>query len=128
MRLGDYFEEPGALPIDDESWQHYLAYLQSDTHQRKMEIDGVMRTVEFIDAYCCGAATQLYVFMSFRSLWFTFSGDMFMKGADCFIVLFSVISQTAFNDARDLLEHVLRGKDVNFYGPMLLVGIHYVPD
>ena len=52
---------------------------------------------------------------------FTAMRDLYMKNGQGFVLVYSIIAQSTFNDLPDLREQILRVKDVDDV-PMVLVG------
>jgi len=55
---------------------------------------------------------------------FTAMRDMYMKNGQGFILLYSITSQSTFEDIIDLREQILRVKDTNERVPMVICGHH----
>eukprot|EP00026_Physarum_polycephalum_P001610 Phypoly_transcript_01612.p1 GENE.Phypoly_transcript_01612~~Phypoly_transcript_01612.p1 ORF type:complete len:942 (+),score=162.08 Phypoly_transcript_01612:32-2857(+) len=52
---------------------------------------------------------------------FTAMRDLYMKNGQAFIILYSIIARSTFNDVADMRELILRIKDTDFI-PMILIG------
>ena len=78
-----------------------------DCYRKQIEVDGELCILEILDT----AGTEQ--FASFR--------DLYMKNGEGFVLVYSITSQSTFDDLQDLREQILRVKDTNDV-PMVLVG------
>jgi len=78
-----------------------------DSYRKQIEIDGGQCMLEILDT----AGTEQFTAMR----------DLYMKNGQGFVLVFSIIAQSTFNDLPDLREQILRVKDKDDV-PMVLVG------
>ncbi|KAK7600885.1 hypothetical protein V9T40_008326 [Parthenolecanium corni] len=78
-----------------------------DSYMKQIEVDGQQCMLEILDT----AGTEQFTAMR----------DLYMKNGQGFILVYSIISQSTFNDLQDLREQILRVKDAEDV-PMVLVG------
>lgn len=78
-----------------------------DSYRKQVEIDGTQCMLEILDT----AGTEQFTAMR----------DLYMKNGQGFVLVFSIIAQSTFNDLPDLREQILRVKDTDKV-PMVLVG------
>jgi len=78
-----------------------------DSYRKQVEIDGTQCMLEILDT----AGTEQFTAMR----------DLYMKNGQGFVLVFSIIAQSTFNDLPDLREQILRVKDKEDV-PMVLVG------
>lgn len=78
-----------------------------DSYRKQVEIDGQQCMLEILDT----AGTEQFTAMR----------DLYMKNGQGFILVYSIIAQSTFNDLPDLRDQILRVKDKDVV-PMLLVG------
>lgn len=78
-----------------------------DSYRKQVEIDGTQCMLEILDT----AGTEQFTAMR----------DLYMKNGQGFVLVFSLIAQSTFNDLPDLREQILRVKDTDNV-PMVLVG------
>jgi len=78
-----------------------------DSYRKQIEIDGGQCMLEILDT----AGTEQFTAMR----------DLYMKNGQGFVLVYSIIAQSTFNDLSDLREQILRVKDKDEV-PMVLVG------
>jgi len=78
-----------------------------DSYRKQVEIDNQQCMLEILDT----AGTEQFTAMR----------DLYMKNGQGFILVYSITSQSTFNDLQDLREQILRVKDRDDV-PMCLVG------
>jgi small GTP-binding protein len=78
-----------------------------DSYRKQVEIDGAQCMLEILDT----AGTEQFTAMR----------DLYMKNGQGFVLVYSIIAQSTFNDLPDLREQILRVKDKDEV-PMVLVG------
>jgi len=78
-----------------------------DSYRKQVEIDGTQCMLEILDT----AGTEQFTAMR----------DLYMKNGQGFVLVYSIIAQSTFNDLGDLREQILRVKDKDVV-PMVLVG------
>jgi len=78
-----------------------------DSYRKQVEIDGTQCMLEILDT----AGTEQFTAMR----------DLYMKNGQGFVLVYSIIAQSTFNDLPDLREQILRVKDKDQV-PMVLVG------
>ena len=78
-----------------------------DSYRKQVEIDGNQCMLEILDT----AGTEQFTAMR----------DLYMKNGQGFVLVYSIIAQSTFNDLPDLREQILRVKDKDDV-PMILVG------
>jgi len=78
-----------------------------DSYRKLMEIDGNQYMLEILDT----AGTEQFTAMR----------DLYMKNGQGFVLAYSIIAQSTFNDLPDLREQILRVKDTDKV-PMVVVG------
>jgi len=78
-----------------------------DSYRKQIEIDGGQCMLEILDT----AGTEQFTAMR----------DLYMKNGQGFVLVYSIIAQSTFNDLPDLREQILRVKDKDDV-PMVLVG------
>jgi Ras-related protein Rap-1A/Ras-related protein Rap-1B len=78
-----------------------------DSYRKQVEVDGKQVMLEILDT----AGTEQFTAMR----------DLYMKNGQGFVLVFSIIAQSTFNDLPDLREQILRVKDMDSV-PMVLVG------
>ena len=78
-----------------------------DSYRKQIEVDGQQCMLEILDT----AGTEQFTAMR----------DLYMKNGQGFVLVYSIIAQSTFNDIPDLREQILRVKDVDNV-PMVLVG------
>jgi len=78
-----------------------------DSYRKQVEVDGQQCMLEILDT----AGTEQFTAMR----------DLYMKNGQGFVLVFSIIAQSTFNDLPDLREQILRVKDCDDV-PMVLVG------
>jgi len=78
-----------------------------DSYRKQVEIDGNQSMLEILDT----AGTEQFTAMR----------DLYMKNGQGFVLVYSIIAQSTFNDLPDLREQILRVKDTDQV-PMVLVG------
>ena len=78
-----------------------------DSYRKQVEIDGQQCMLEILDT----AGTEQFTAMR----------DLYMKNGQGFVLVFSITSQSTFNDLTDLREQILRVKDTDKV-PMVLCG------
>ncbi|KAL6072122.1 DNA-binding transcription factor rap1 [Balamuthia mandrillaris] len=78
-----------------------------DSYRKQVEVDGQQCMLEILDT----AGTEQFTAMR----------DLYMKNGQGFILVFSIIAQSTFNDLPDLREQILRVKDMDDV-PMVLIG------
>lgn len=78
-----------------------------DSYRKQVEIDNQQCMLEILDT----AGTEQFTAMR----------DLYMKNGQGFILVYSITSQSTFNDLHDLREQILRVKDRDDV-PMCLVG------
>jgi len=80
-----------------------------DSYRKQVEVDGHQCMLEILDT----AGTEQFTAMR----------DLYMKNGQGFILVYSIIAQSTFNDLPDLREQILRVKDLEpNMVPMILVG------
>jgi len=78
-----------------------------DSYRKQVEIDGTQCMLEILDT----AGTEQFTAMR----------DLYMPNGQGFVLVYSIIAQSTFNDLPDLREQILRVKDKDEV-PMVLVG------
>jgi len=78
-----------------------------DSYRKQVEIDGTQCMLEILDT----AGIEQFTAMR----------DLYMKNGQGFVLVYSIIAQSTFNDLPDLREQILRVKDKDEV-PMVLVG------
>jgi small GTP-binding protein len=78
-----------------------------DSYRKQVEIEGTQCMLEILDT----AGTEQFTAMR----------DLYMKNGQGFVLVYSIIAQSTFNDLPDLREQILRVKDRDDV-PMILVG------
>jgi len=78
-----------------------------DSYRKQVEIEGAQCMLEILDT----AGTEQFTAMR----------DLYMKNGQGFVLVFSIIAQSTYNDLPDLREQILRVKDRENV-PMVLVG------
>lgn len=78
-----------------------------DSYRKLLEIDGTQYMLEILDT----AGTEQFTAMR----------DLYMKNGQGFVLAYSIIAQSTFNDLPDLREQILRVKDTDKV-PMVVVG------
>ena len=78
-----------------------------DSYRKQTEIDGQQYLLEILDT----AGTEQFTAMR----------DLYMKNGQGFVLVYSIISLSTFNDLVDMREQILRVKDTDSV-PMVLVG------
>eukprot|EP01129_Flabellula_baltica_P003182 TRINITY_DN129_c0_g1_i1.p1 TRINITY_DN129_c0_g1~~TRINITY_DN129_c0_g1_i1.p1 ORF type:complete len:198 (-),score=64.50 TRINITY_DN129_c0_g1_i1:68-622(-) len=78
-----------------------------DSYRKLLEVDGEQYMLEILDT----AGTEQFTAMR----------DLYMKNGQGFVLAFSIIAQSTFNDLPDMREQILRVKDVANV-PTMLVG------
>jgi len=78
-----------------------------DSYRKLVEIDNQQYMLEILDT----AGTEQFTAMR----------DLYMKNGQGFVLAFSIIAQSTFNDLPDLREQILRVKDTDKV-PMVVVG------
>merc|ERR1712000_503864 len=78
-----------------------------DSYRKQVEVDNQQCMLEILDT----AGTEQFTAMR----------DLYMKNGQGFVLVFSIIAQSTFNDLPDLREQILRVKDCDDV-PMVLVG------
>jgi len=78
-----------------------------DSYRKQVEVDGQQCMLEILDT----AGTEQFTAMR----------DLYMKNGQGFVLVYSITSQSTFNDLTDLREQILRVKDTDKV-PMVLVG------
>jgi len=78
-----------------------------DSYRKQVEVDGQQCMLEILDT----AGTEQFTAMR----------DLYMKNGQGFVLVYSIISQSTFNDLHDLREQILRVKDCEDV-PMVLIG------
>eukprot|EP00005_Dracoamoeba_jomungandri_P005535 CAMPEP_0174260798 /NCGR_PEP_ID=MMETSP0439-20130205/10569_1 /TAXON_ID=0 /ORGANISM="Stereomyxa ramosa, Strain Chinc5" /LENGTH=194 /DNA_ID=CAMNT_0015345129 /DNA_START=21 /DNA_END=606 /DNA_ORIENTATION=+ len=78
-----------------------------DSYRKQVEVDNTQCMLEILDT----AGTEQFTAMR----------DLYMKNGQGFVLVFSIIAQSTFNDLPDLREQILRVKDMDDV-PMVLVG------
>eukprot|EP01127_Copromyxa_protea_P009459 TRINITY_DN223_c0_g2_i1.p1 TRINITY_DN223_c0_g2~~TRINITY_DN223_c0_g2_i1.p1 ORF type:complete len:198 (+),score=51.52 TRINITY_DN223_c0_g2_i1:25-618(+) len=78
-----------------------------DSYRKLVEVDGAQYMLEILDT----AGTEQFTAMR----------DLYMKNGQGFVLAYSIIAQSTFNDIPDLREQILRVKDVD-HVPTVLVG------
>src|SRR3954447_11936353 len=78
-----------------------------DSYRKLIEVDNEQYMLEILDT----AGTEQFTAMR----------DLYMKNGQGFVLVYSIIAQSTFNDLPDLREQILRVKDVDSV-PMVLVG------
>eukprot|EP01125_Pyxidicula_operculata_P007671 TRINITY_DN259_c0_g1_i1.p1 TRINITY_DN259_c0_g1~~TRINITY_DN259_c0_g1_i1.p1 ORF type:complete len:188 (-),score=17.72 TRINITY_DN259_c0_g1_i1:74-637(-) len=78
-----------------------------DSYRKIFEVDGKQTMLEILDT----AGTEQFTAMR----------DLYMKNGEGFVLVYSIISQSTFNDLSEMREQILRVKDTNKV-PMILVG------
>jgi len=78
-----------------------------DSYRKQVEVDGQQCMLEILDT----AGTEQFTAMR----------DLYMKNGQGFVLVYSIIAQSTFNDLPDLREQILRVKDCDDV-PMVLVG------
>jgi small GTP-binding protein len=78
-----------------------------DSYRKQVEVDGKQVMLEILDT----AGTEQFTAMR----------DLYMKNGQGFVLVYSIIATSTFNDLPDLREQILRVKDLDSV-PMVLVG------
>merc|ERR1711943_44465 len=78
-----------------------------DSYRKPVEVDNNQFMLEILDT----AGTEQFTAMR----------DLYMKNGQGFVLVYSIIAQSTFNDLPDLREQILRVKDCDSV-PMVLVG------
>lgn len=78
-----------------------------DSYRKQVEVDNKNVMLEILDT----AGTEQFTAMR----------DLYMKNGQGFVLVYSIIAQSTFNDLPDLKEQILRVKDMDSV-PMVLVG------
>jgi small GTP-binding protein len=78
-----------------------------DSYRKQVEVDGVQCMLEILDT----AGTEQFTAMR----------DLYMRNGQGFVLVYSITSQSTFNDLTDLREHIARVKDMNDV-PLVVVG------
>jgi small GTP-binding protein len=78
-----------------------------DSYRKQVEVDGSQTMLEILDT----AGTEQFTAMR----------DLYMKNGQGFVLVYSIIAQSTFNDLPDLREQILRVKDADSV-PTVLVG------
>ncbi|KAJ3249230.1 Ras- protein Rap-1b [Chytriomyces hyalinus] len=78
-----------------------------DSYRKQVEVDGEQCMLEILDT----AGTEQFTAMR----------DLYMKNGQGFVLVYSIISQSTFNDLAELREQILRVKDTEKV-PMVLCG------
>jgi len=78
-----------------------------DSYRKPVEVDNQQYMLEILDT----AGTEQFTAMR----------DLYMKNGQGFVLVYSIIAQSTFNDLPDLREQILRVKDCDSV-PMVLVG------
>jgi len=78
-----------------------------DSYRKQVEVDGQQCMLEILDT----AGTEQFTAMR----------DLYMKNGQGFVLVYSIIAQSTFNDLPDLREQILRVKDCDDVS-MVLVG------
>uniref|UniRef100_A0A7S4P8M9 small monomeric GTPase n=1 Tax=Paramoeba aestuarina TaxID=180227 RepID=A0A7S4P8M9_9EUKA len=78
-----------------------------DSYRKPVEVDNAQYMLEILDT----AGTEQFTAMR----------DLYMKNGQGFVLVYSIIAQSTFNDLPDLKEQILRVKDCDSV-PMVLVG------
>jgi len=78
-----------------------------DSYRKPVEVDSTQYMLEILDT----AGTEQFTAMR----------DLYMKNGQGFVLVYSIIAQSTFNDLPDLKEQILRVKDCDTV-PMVLVG------
>jgi len=78
-----------------------------DSYRKQVELDNRSVMLEILDT----AGTEQFTAMR----------DLYMKNGQGFVLVYSIIAQSTFNDLPDLREQILRVKDMDSV-PMVLVG------
>jgi len=78
-----------------------------DSYRKQVEVDGDQYMLEILDT----AGTEQFTAMR----------DLYMKNGQGFVLVYSIIAQSTFNDLSDMREQILRVKDTDKV-PMILVG------
>ncbi|KAB7507217.1 UNVERIFIED_CONTAM: hypothetical protein RMT77_013406 [Armadillidium vulgare] len=78
-----------------------------DSYRKQVDVDGQQCMLEILDT----AGTEQFTAMR----------DLYMKNGQGFVLVYSITSQSTFNDLQDLREQILRVKDTDDV-PMILVG------
>jgi len=87
----------------------YTTYSEEVKGCRQMEIDNEWYTLEILDA----SGTYQFTAMT----------DLYMKNGQCFVLCFSICSQSSFNELPELMEQIFRVKDRETV-PMVIVGTY----
>jgi len=78
-----------------------------DSYRKPLEVDAEQYMLEILDT----AGTEQFTAMR----------DLYMKNGQGFVLAYSIVAQSTFNDLPDLREQILRVKDLESV-PMVLVG------
>jgi len=78
-----------------------------DSYRKQVEIDGQQCMLEILDT----AGTEQFTAMR----------DLYMKNGQGFVLVYSIIAQSTFNDLPDLRDQIIRVKDTDNV-PLVLVG------
>merc|ERR1712107_364824 len=77
-----------------------------DSYRKPVEVDNNQYMLEILDT----AGTEQFTAMR----------DLYMKNGQGFVLVYSIVAQSTFNDLPDLREQILRVKDCDMV-PMVLV-------
>jgi len=78
-----------------------------DSYRKQVEVDNDQYMLEILDT----AGTEQFTAMR----------DLYMKNGQGFVLVYSIIAQSTFNDLTDMREQILRVKDTDKV-PLILVG------
>jgi len=78
-----------------------------DSYRKQVEVDGEQYMLEILDT----AGTEQFTAMR----------DLYMKNGQGFVLVYSIVAQSTFNDLSDLRDQILRVKDCDSV-PLVLVG------
>jgi len=78
-----------------------------DSYRKQVEVDGEQYMLEILDT----AGTEQFTAMR----------DLYMKNGQGFVLVYSIVAQSTFNDLSDLRDQILRVKDCESV-PLVLVG------
>ena len=78
-----------------------------DSYRKQIEVDGQQCMLEILDT----AGTEQFTAMR----------DLYMKNGQGFVLVYSIIAQSTFNDLSDIREQILRVKDTDQV-PIILAG------
>ncbi|ELR20913.1 Rasrelated protein Rap-1, putative [Acanthamoeba castellanii str. Neff] len=85
----------------------FCCLLEPNSYRKQVEVDGQQCMLEILDT----AGTEQFTAMR----------DLYMKNGQGFVLVYSIIAPSTFNDLPDLREQILRVKDMDDV-PMVLVG------